>query len=193
MTTQSDRERVARIIDPENWEAFDAAMASGERMGAVLAAAMRRDWEYEPNNRSPSLAKADAILALTPRVPGDVVERLTAVLHDKFGVQMGFTERAVWFPVARAAVSFINAPSSDLRSDTPAVRVEAAEGVQDQAPRAEGLSEENAAQFESIFGVGSIRGDHTCKSWSDLNRLLNAAREQGRLSAPHPHDAGGKG
>lgn len=35
----------------------------------------------------------------------EMIERVTSALHDKFGVQCGMPERAMWRPIARAALS----------------------------------------------------------------------------------------
>lgn len=90
-----EREAIARVIDPMSWGDADA----WARIGAL--------GNIEPLTRR-SLMLAAAILALRQSPQAGAVSpsihEVTAVLHDKFGVQCGMRERAMWFPIARAAL-----------------------------------------------------------------------------------------
>lgn len=68
-SSEVEREAVARVIDPESWAEFDKAMLLALRFEERVRDQMREDWAFEPNRRSPSLAKADAILALLQPIP----------------------------------------------------------------------------------------------------------------------------
>lgn len=72
MTWKPDREAVARIIDPRSWSNFDYWGARPER-GIMSADQLQR-------MVAPSLAKADAILALSP--PAGEAERVRELAEE---------------------------------------------------------------------------------------------------------------
>lgn len=58
----------------------------------------------------------EAELARNIRAIGDIQgteARLTAILHEKFGVQCSLPEMATWRPIARAAIHALKVPRHD--------------------------------------------------------------------------------
>lgn len=51
---------------------------------------------------------------VTTAIQDNMVERVTTVLHEKFGVQCGLNERAMWRPIARAAIEAMREPTEHM-------------------------------------------------------------------------------